>query len=603
MAEQTDILGTLKGGLGLAGKLAGKGFNEVSGLIKGDESGRSTLSGVYWQRGPWCNERHLLPEMDYLESQSLGRYKVSIMKRVTISKAERAFMKACGCCVASDPRGLEDSLREAVESDTQFADGYFLLGCFYLESDNADGAVVNFQKALLCQQSLGGKLKKHLPSFRMILPLTPSSAIVLFPDLLGVSALLALAQRSAGQREAAISTLEQLLGVMPAEPLALLLMSILHLECGQFSEVVNDLRDVLPSSTLQVANLLLLGYACSRLGDVATARDVYRSALDKDEYDPLLRLDLQHALETSGVSAQGELVSIRREYPEYVPFFERLGVNIFDSKRTIQVGVNSASADIKPADEVGERTEQGKSGAFKLSLSQLSQGCASVSSDSEALAASPSGGVSAVAGGQPSYTVTSIPASGSGEVVASAAKGGAVGEPISAPCTLVPQSGDVVAVAPPPLPFVQPLADGPVTNGGGQIATSKESNLVATDPARVADASATVPNVTPPVHVVEPLPPRVDGQVRLVCSERNLEVNVGNLVVIGREEGTLLLPFDSSVSRRHARLVRDNNRYLVDDLGSTNGTWLNGYRLTSGTFYAVNRGDVLQFGSTKFRML
>ncbi|MDO5297358.1 MAG: FHA domain-containing protein [bacterium] len=567
MAEQSDILGTLKGSLGLAGKLAGKGFNEVSGLIKGDDTGHKGQSGVYWQRGPWSNNSDLIPEIDYMESQELGRFKVSIVKRVTSSKAERAFTLACGCCVAADKQGLETNAREAVESDPQCTDGYFLLGCFYLEDHRAEAAAANFQKALLCQQGLGARFKKYLPSFRMIMPLTPSSAIALYPDLLGVNVLLALSQRQMGQKEAALSTMQQLLGVMPTEPLALFFMSILRLESGQFSQVVEDLSDVLPGSTLQVANLLLLGYACSRLGEVSTARDIYRSALEKSDYDPLMRLDLQYAQNTAMGASVDANAAIYSDCPSYQPFFSRLGLRLEGAAKGAD-GHNSQEA-AAPVQSAADNSGNAGKAALSLPTAALAPALLTPSPSS----AIPAAAAEKTSSAQPLPFVTASP--GSAELSGTAGQEMTSGQPERANAAKTDNQNNA---------------------SGDHASAPSGTALTAPD--------GTTIGIPKPVHVVDPLPPKIDGKVRLVCAERNMEIELTQTALtVGREEGECQLPFDGAVSRAHARLLWDNGRYLIEDLHSTNGTWLNGYRLSGGSRYEVNRGDVLQFGQTKFRMV
>lgn len=51
------------------------------------------------------------------------------------------------------------------------------------------------------------------------------------------------------------------------------------------------------------------------------------------------------------------------------------------------------------------------------------------------------------------------------------------------------------------------------------------------------------------------------------------------------------------VSRKHAELVFVNFRYHIRDLGSMNGTWLNGKRLTPEDFPTISSGDALRLGS------
>lgn len=50
------------------------------------------------------------------------------------------------------------------------------------------------------------------------------------------------------------------------------------------------------------------------------------------------------------------------------------------------------------------------------------------------------------------------------------------------------------------------------------------------------------------------------------------------------------------VSRRHATLYRVREGWFIEDLGSTNGTWINEHRLGTNERYIVQSGDILQFG-------
>jgi pSer/pThr/pTyr-binding forkhead associated (FHA) protein len=67
---------------------------------------------------------------------------------------------------------------------------------------------------------------------------------------------------------------------------------------------------------------------------------------------------------------------------------------------------------------------------------------------------------------------------------------------------------------------------------------------------------------------------------------------------IGREPGCDLLVTDITVSRAHARLTRAAGGWLLADLGSTNGTTVNGWRVREPV--AVQVGDLVRFGSAKF---
>jgi hypothetical protein len=59
---------------------------------------------------------------------------------------------------------------------------------------------------------------------------------------------------------------------------------------------------------------------------------------------------------------------------------------------------------------------------------------------------------------------------------------------------------------------------------------------------------------------------------------------------------------EAKVSRRHARIRRDNDKYMIEDLGSTNGTFVNrGRRLIPGNAHLLNDGDEIILGKTFLR--
>ncbi|MBV9242671.1 MAG: FHA domain-containing protein [Acidobacteria bacterium] len=59
---------------------------------------------------------------------------------------------------------------------------------------------------------------------------------------------------------------------------------------------------------------------------------------------------------------------------------------------------------------------------------------------------------------------------------------------------------------------------------------------------------------------------------------------------------------DAKVSRRHAKIYRSNGSYFIEDLGSTNGTYVNrGRRLLPGTPQQISDGDEVIVGKTFLR--
>ena len=74
---------------------------------------------------------------------------------------------------------------------------------------------------------------------------------------------------------------------------------------------------------------------------------------------------------------------------------------------------------------------------------------------------------------------------------------------------------------------------------------------------------------------------------------------LGQEITVGRAAtATIGMPDDSFVSQLHARVFRDAGSVMIEDLGSTNGTYLNGKRLS--TPERVAKGDRVQIGNTVF---
>ncbi|MFF7199594.1 MULTISPECIES: DUF1707 and FHA domain-containing protein [unclassified Streptomyces] len=69
---------------------------------------------------------------------------------------------------------------------------------------------------------------------------------------------------------------------------------------------------------------------------------------------------------------------------------------------------------------------------------------------------------------------------------------------------------------------------------------------------------------------------------------------------IGRDPGNGLRLSHDSVSRLHAELGLQGSRWILRDLGSTNGTTVNGQRVTGAV--VVREGDMVGFGRMSFRL-
>ena len=144
------------------------------------------------------------------------------------------------------------------------------------------------------------------------------------------------------------------------------------------------------------------------------------------------------------------------------------------------------------------------------------------------------------------------------------------------------------------------------------------------EPARIeaADPGAAGP-ASGPVDPVEPEPaggavelgppafqrtrarqiPMVPTLVFVAGQRAGTNVPVGDQVVLGRDGATadVILDRDSDVSRRHATFSPAGEGMTVQDLGSTNGTFVNGERIT--TAVALTTGDQVQIGETVIEVL
>lgn len=65
-------------------------------------------------------------------------------------------------------------------------------------------------------------------------------------------------------------------------------------------------------------------------------------------------------------------------------------------------------------------------------------------------------------------------------------------------------------------------------------------------------------------------------------------------ITIGRQDGNTIRLTERNVSRRHARLVKQNGNLLIEDLGSYNGVRVNGEKITGPT--KIKEGDLVEIG-------
>lgn len=147
----------------------------------------------------------------------------------------------------------------------------------------------------------------------------------------------------------------------------------------------------------------------------------------------------------------------------------------------------------------------------------------------------------------------------------------------------------------PPTGFVgQPMPNTgqPMPNTGQQVVTPGQ-------PIADMNTDRTMrPGATPP-------PPPRQPQAKpghLVCQNPSIRLGIGDGAIIGRR-GSYAQAFAGQgyVSGNHARLQYNaSGQFEVVDLGSTNGTFVNGQQLAPNMPRVVNVGDIVKFANLEF---
>jgi pSer/pThr/pTyr-binding forkhead associated (FHA) protein/predicted Ser/Thr protein kinase len=196
-----------------------------------------------------------------------------------------------------------------------------------------------------------------------------------------------------------------------------------------------------------------------------------------------------------------------------------------------------------------------------------------------------------------------------------------VGEPAAAPPPPPPPppgvspagvaAGGAPPPPPPPPPGVPPAGSVPPPPApGAPPAPAPAAPAPAPPPAAAAPESATpVPSpVVAGANVPTDAPPSPGGgdavpeAIELRVTDGPAAGNVlrvaGEELLIGRQApGQGKLGNDIEISRRHARVTREATGFVIEDLGSTNGTFVNGERITGAR--GLSAGDKLEMGDTK----
>lgn len=201
----------------------------------------------------------------------------------------------------------------------------------------------------------------------------------------------------------------------------------------------------------------------------------------------------------------------------------------------------------------------------------------------------------------------SCPACGS-PVVAGQAFCDNCGAAITAAPPVAPVAGPAVPAAPPVAPAAAPagMVKCPSCgqlNPAGQAFCDNCGTQLAGQPAVVGSGVGPAPAVPPP-----PVAPPLAMRPRLVVTATGAQFDLTgkSQVLIGREDPVSgifpevdLTPHGgdaAGVSRRHAKLTFNGFQWTIEDLNSTNFTWVNNQKLTPGVPQPLNNGDQVRLG-------
>ncbi len=153
----------------------------------------------------------------------------------------------------------------------------------------------------------------------------------------------------------------------------------------------------------------------------------------------------------------------------------------------------------------------------------------------------------------------------------------------SLPAPVPAAAGAARSVSIPAMPIPDtPAAPSPVAVPAPAAVAAPATTMIYRQDGEAGSVRESAPSAAPREVVTLTL----DGRAHPVTSHST---------VIGRSRECDLRIVDGNASRRHAEVVREDADYVIVDLGSTNGTELNGRRITRAT---LSDGDRITIGAT-----
>ncbi len=111
-----------------------------------------------------------------------------------------------------------------------------------------------------------------------------------------------------------------------------------------------------------------------------------------------------------------------------------------------------------------------------------------------------------------------------------------------------------------------------------------------------------------PIGILNHNAPKTDGRIKIVAINAPVpfEITVDrDEFVLGRKQGVAdgVISFNRMIGRAHCKILKGHDNYAIVDLGSANGTYINGIRLQPNQPYPVKDGDTIRLANSEFQII
>lgn len=106
------------------------------------------------------------------------------------------------------------------------------------------------------------------------------------------------------------------------------------------------------------------------------------------------------------------------------------------------------------------------------------------------------------------------------------------------------------------------------------------------------------------ISIAESITVESDTYLKLINRKEEFSFKVSeqyylsNNTSIGRDDSNDIVIKDKFISKNHAQIIRDGNLYFLEDLGSANGTYLNGHLISDAI--ELKDKDLIDIGQVEF---